>query len=257
MYRLMVAMLLANFICVNAMAEEAPLNGLPDAPPQTQTSSPPTATAPTKTIQAGVGMVLTLEKKSVIFPDLATQRTHFTGWDKCKLAANTSVAPSTVAAALLGAAVGQMRNTPHGYHQGWEGYGKRFGADLARSASYNAFGPCLIATATHEDPRFFVRDHLGFKEALKYAAVRLVFTRSDSGEKVFNYSGIGGSLAAEGLANLYYPAGSRNFGDTMIRFSLDMATRYGGHMLRQYMPVIDHRLRLSAQANGSQPDTTR
>ena len=255
MYRWMVTVLLASFLCVGAMAEKPPANGLPDAP-QNQSPTPPAAAA-ANTIQAGVGMVRTLEKKSLIFPDLATNRQHFSGWDKCKLAANTSVAPSTVAAALLGSAVGQMRDTPHGYGQGWGGYGKRFGADLARSASYNGFGPCLIATATHEDPRFFVRDHLTFGEALKYAAVRLVFTRSDSGEKVFNYSGIGGSLAAEALANVYYPTGSRSFGDTMIRFSVDMATRYGGHMLRQYLPVIDHRLRLSAHADASQADTNR
>jgi hypothetical protein len=147
---------------------------------------------------------------------------------------------------LLGAGIGQARNTPPGYHQGWEGYGKRFGADMARSASYNLFGPCLIASATHEDPRFFVRK-LGFTDTLKYAAVRLVYTRSDSGEKVFNYSGLGGTLAAEALANAYYPEGSRNVGDTMIRFSLDLATRYAGHLLRQYLPLIDKKLQISPQ----------
>jgi hypothetical protein len=255
MYRFIVTVLLANFVCLAGFAESAPMGGLPDAPQANQSPTPPPPVA--STIQAGFGMVRTLEKKSIIFPDLATHQVHLNGWDKCKLAANTSVSPSTVGAAILGSAVGQARNQPAGYRGGWEGYGKRFGADLARSASYNAFGPCLIATATHEDPRFFVREQLSFGQALKYAAVRLVYTRNDSGERVFNYSGIGGSLAAEGLANVYYPAGSRSFGDTMVRFSIDLATRYAGHMLRQYLPTIDHKLQLTPEAAGASANTHR
>ncbi|MGC2398163.1 MAG: hypothetical protein WA510_00200, partial [Acidobacteriaceae bacterium] len=197
-------------------------------------------------IQSSVSMVLTLQQKSLVFPDMATSKKHLSDWDKCKLAANTSVAFSTVGAALLGAGIGQARNAPAGYGQGFEGYGKRLGAGMARSASYNVFGPCLIATATHEDPRFFVR-RLDFRESLKYAAVRLVMTRNDAGEQVINYSGLVGTLAAEALANTYYPSGSRGVGSTLIRYSTDMGTRYAGHLLRQYLPMIDRRLKLSSQ----------
>jgi hypothetical protein len=192
-------------------------------------------------------MVLTLQKKSSIFPDLATGQKQLSGWDKCKLAANASVAPSTIGAALLGSVIGQIRNAPTGYGQEAGGYGKRFGADLARSASYNVFGPCLIASVTHEDPRFFVRNQLRFGQSLKYAAIRLMMTRNDAGTQVINYSGLVGSLAGETLANTYYPAGSRGVGSTLIRFSTDMATRYLGNLLRQYLPRIDRRLQLSPQ----------
>jgi hypothetical protein len=242
MSRLILLVFLCPLLCASSIEAQQPT-----APPDTPTpAQQPNAAPPAQnTIQNGIAMALTLQKKSVIFPDLATGKTHLSGWDKCKLAANTSVAPSTVGAALLGSLVGQARGAPRGYGGGFEGYGKRFGADLARSASYNLFGPCLIASSTHEDPRFFVRSQLGFKASLKYAAVRLVYTRNDDGERVINYSGLGGSLAAETLANVYYPKGSRSVGDTMIRFSLDMVTRYAGHMLRQYLPQIDKRLKLS------------
>jgi hypothetical protein len=243
MHRRILAIFLSSLISVAAVAQQGQQT-TPDAPApsEQQNHSIPGQS----TLKSGVAIYMTLQKKSVIFPDLATKKPQLTGWEKCQLAANTSVSLPVFGAALLGAGIGQARNQPAGYGQGWEGYGKRLGAGMARSASYNLFGPCLIATATHEDPRFFVKK-LGFKDTLKYAAIRLVYTRTDTGERVFNYSGIGGTLAAEGLANVYYPEGSRSFGDTMIRFSTDMATRYAGHLLRQYLPLIDKKLGASPQ----------
>ena len=76
-----------------------------------------------------------------------------TSWQKFKLAANNSVALSTTAAAV-GAAFSQAIDSPSGYHQGAEGYGKRFGADMARAASDNMFGTFLLASALRQDPRF-------------------------------------------------------------------------------------------------------
>jgi hypothetical protein len=91
--------------------------------PQPQTQ--PEATNP---LQSGVAMFLTLQKKSVVFPDLATAQGPLNSWDKCKLAANNSVALSTIGGALLGSGFGQIRNSPRGYGQEIGGYGKRFGA---------------------------------------------------------------------------------------------------------------------------------
>jgi hypothetical protein len=246
MYRLILPILLAFSICHSGLAEVNESGDMPDAPSPRQQSE--TAPPAQNTIQSGVAIALTLQKKSVIFPDLATSQRRLSGWDKCKLAANTAAAPSTVGAALLGAMIGQARGVPYGYGGGFGGYGKRFGADLARSTSYNAFGPCIIAASMHEDPRFFVLDQLSFGQTLKYAAVRLVMTRNDDGERVVNYSGLGGSLAAEVLADAYYPKGSRDVQHTAVRYGTDMATRYAGHMLRQYMPKLDKKLKLSPQA---------
>jgi hypothetical protein len=67
---------------------------------QTQTQS-------TNPLQSSLTMYLLLQKKSVVFPDLATARGPLSGWHKCELAANNSVAPSTIGAGLLGSAYGR------------------------------------------------------------------------------------------------------------------------------------------------------
>ena len=124
-----------------------------------------------------------LDRKSLVFPDLATNNGRLTSWDKFELAANNSVSPATIGSALMGAAYGQAIDSPSGYGQGGSGYGKAWVSGIARGASDNLFGTFLIASVMHEDPRFYVKTGLDFKQAVKYSAVRLVITRSDSGNQ--------------------------------------------------------------------------
>jgi hypothetical protein len=241
---LFLASLSCLLIYTRVLAQHQAPSATPDAPTDVQQ---PTERGPTNPLQSGVAMFLTLQKKSVVFPDLATAHGQLSSGNKCELAANDSVAVSTIGGALVGSAVGQARNRPAGYGQEPGGYGKRFGADLARAASSNLFGACLLASATHEDPRFFVKKQLPFRASLKYAALRLLLTRNDSGAPVVNYSGLLGPLAGETLANTYYPQGSRGVGSTLIRYSTDMGWRFGGNLVRQYWPRINRRLQLASE----------
>ena len=181
----------------------------PSTPPEAPSATAQSQTAPqgSNPLQSSMSF---LQRKSVFFPNLATNSGPLSRWQKFKLAANNSVSLATIGAALTGSAFGQAINSPTGYGQGAEGYAKRFGADMARSASANLFGTFLIASTLHEDPRFYVRKHYSFKQSVKYAAVRIVVTRSDSGERVVNFADTLGPLAGEALADTYYPEGNRD-----------------------------------------------
>jgi hypothetical protein len=231
--------------CSVAMAQQSQPEPAPDAPAQSQPTQ--TTSQPSNPIQSGVVLFKLLQQKSLVFPDLATSQGPMSSWQKFKLAANNSISLSTIGAALIGSGYGQATNRPSGYHQGAEGYAKRFGADMARSASYNLFGNFLLASALHEDPRFFVKKNLSFGQSVKYAAVRVVYTSTDAGEKQINYSGLIGPLMAEGLANAYYPDKNRTAGGTLTRYAVDLGWRFGGNLLRQYWPTLNRRLRLAPE----------
>jgi hypothetical protein len=232
-------------ICSLGMAQPSQPEPAPDAPAQSQPTQ--TTSQPSNPIQSGVVLFKLLQQKSLVFPDLATSEGPLSSWQKFKLAANNSVSLSTIGAALIGSAYGQATNRPSGYHQGGKGYAKRFGADMARSASYNLFGNFLLASALHEDPRFFVKRNLSFGQSVNYAAVRVVYTSTDAGEKQINYSGLIGPLMAEGLANAYYPDKNRTAGETLTRYAVDLGWRFGGNLLRQYWPTLNRRLRLAPE----------
>jgi hypothetical protein len=231
-------LLLCNF----GMGQQSQPEPVPDAPaPSQQTQTP---SQPLNPIQSSVGVFKILQKKSLVFPDLATNQGALSGLQKFELAANNSIALSTIGAALLGSAYDQATDRPSGYGQGGDGYAKRFGSGMARDASQNMFGTFLLATALHQDPRFFVKKNLSFGQSVEYAAVRVVYTSTDAGEKQINYSGLIGPAMAEGLANAYWPEENRGAGSTFTRYASDLGWRFGGNLLRQYWPTINKRLRL-------------
>src|SRR5690348_4968969 len=120
---------------VGSLAQLSKSGGLPDAPSaraQWQENQ-----QPPNPLYGGVEFVQLLERKSVVFPDLATSKQPFTSRDKFMLAVNNSVSLSAIGAELVGAAYGQAIDSPEGYGQGGEGYAKRFGSGMARSASDN------------------------------------------------------------------------------------------------------------------------
>jgi len=244
--------LITWWLCPLGTTQQIPSDSLPDSP-SSSTQSQPT-TRGNNPIQGGVALVQVLERKSLVFPDLATTKETLSPWDKFKLAANNSVAVSTVGVSLVSAAYGQAVDSPEGYGQGGEGYAKRFGANMARAASDNIFGTFLIASVIHQDPRFYVKKGLSFRQSVKYAAVRVLKTRSDNGQSVTNFAGLMGPLAGEALANTYYPAGSRGVGDTFVRYSADLGWKFAGNLLKEYWPDINKKLRLAPPPREPNPN---
>jgi hypothetical protein len=103
---LFLASLSCLLIYTRVLAQHQAPSATPDAPTDVQQ---PTEPGPTNPLQSGVAMFLTLQKKSVVFPDLATAHGQLSSGNKCELAANDSVAVSTIGGALVGSAVGQAR----------------------------------------------------------------------------------------------------------------------------------------------------
>ena len=122
----------------------------------------------------------------------------------------TQIDPITIAAAGFTAGYQQANNTFSGYGQGAQGYFKRFGADYADSVIGNAVGGAILPSLLKQDPRYFYLGHGTIRHRILYAIANSVICKSDAGRWQFNYSGIGGSLAAGGISNLYYPAANRN-----------------------------------------------
>jgi hypothetical protein len=216
------------------------------AKPQTQTqtgtaSAGQAPSAPSKI--PGVALYNLLEEKSIVFPDIAASTERLSTGQKFELFVDNSVSVHTVTWALLGSAVGQADDSPTGFGQESGGYGKRFGSSMARQASSEFFGTFILASALHQDPRFYPEIRPGFFHAAKYSLQRVFVTRNDDGRDVANWSGLTGPLMAEGLANVYWPDRNRTVGDTFFRYGLDLATRAGGNMLREYWPVFYGKIR--------------
>lgn len=183
-----------------------------------------------------------LDKTSFFFPDIAASTRPLSPGDKFKLFAVNSMSGHAILAAAMGAGINQAVNSPTGFGQGWDAYGKRFGSSMARTASSEFFGTFLLASALHQDPRFYPRVNPTFGQSIEYSVKRLFVTRNDAGRDVANISGLLGPLLGEGLANVYWPDRNRTVGDTFLRYGLDLATKAGGNVLREYWPKMQRKL---------------
>ena len=255
--RLVLAIVLAlHLLSLRASAQQQDQSGpMPDAPSVTKAQAAPQGN---NAMQSSAEFVSLLVRGSLVFPNLATSTAPLSPEEKFKLAVNNSVSLSAFVAGNLSAGVNQMHDTPAGYGLGTEGYWKRLGAGMARRSSSQIFGTFLLASALHEDPRFFVRSDLNLGGSIKYAIRRVFVTRTDSGDPVFNWSGILGMAGAEGLANTYYPSSYRTAANTFSRFGYDLLGNAAGNLLRQYWPRINHRLQVvPSTAGGTSPSGSK
>jgi hypothetical protein len=184
-----------------------------------------------------------IKRRSLFFPNIATSEGPLSVGDKFKMFAGNSVSPGAFVGVAFGAGIGQAENSPRGYGQGGEGYAKRFGSGMARNASSEFFGTFLLASMLRQDPRFFPQSDPTFGGSIKYAVSRVFVTRNDEGRDVANWSGLLGPAMGEGLANAYWPEDERTAGKTFERYGIDLASRAGFNLLRNYWPVIFKKLR--------------
>jgi len=208
--------------------------------------APPPRPAPI----APVALYNLLQRKSIVFPDIAYSTDRLSTGQKFELSVDNSISVNAIVWSMLGSAVGQADDSPTGYEQGWDGYAKRFGSDMGREASSEFFGTFIIASALHEDPRFYAEINPGFFHAAKYSLQHVFIMSNDNGHDVVAWSRLGGPLMAEGLANVYYPDRNRTVGDTFFRYGLDLASRAGGNMLREYWPVFVKRISRNRPTSG-------
>jgi hypothetical protein len=97
------------------------------------------------------------------------------------------------------------------FHQGVKGYARYYWHTLADTADENfmvaGLGPILF----RQDNRFYTLGHGGFGKRAFYAATRVLVTRQDDGDRMFNFSEVIGSGAAAGVSTLYYPTKYRTW----------------------------------------------
>ena len=115
------------------------------------------------------------------------------------------------------AGVEQYRNTFPAYGGGFEGYGKRYGANLANHVTGILLSRGVYPSIFHQDPRYFYKGTGSVRSRMLYAISAAVIARGDDGRWKPNYSHVLGTFSAAAISNLYYPAADR--GASLVLFN--------------------------------------
>lgn len=256
--RVTLVVILVGAIAATTLAQQSPeppgqpQSPEPSNPDQTKPEQPSLANQAANAAMKPVELFNLLQRKSIVFPDIAANTIALSPTQKFELFVDDSVAVNSIVESTLGSLIGHAEDSPTGYGVSRTGYAKRLGSSLARESSANFFGTFVIASALHEDPRFFPEYKPTLKGSVKYSVKSVFVTRNDAGKQVANMPELMGSLLSEGLANAYYPDRNRTVGDTLFRYGIDLAARAGGNMFREYWPVISAKVgRAAAARKGS------
>jgi Carboxypeptidase regulatory-like domain len=172
-------------------------------------------------------------------PPLTTRQKYVLAW-------KSSIDPVAWVAAGGFAGVEQAENSFSGYGQGAQGYAKRFGASYADAFIGTMLGGAILPSVFKQDPRYFYKGTGTVRSRVAYAIANAVICKGDNGHWQFDYSGIMGSLAAGGIANLYYPAKNRDgVGLTLEESGLGVVSTAIGNIFQEFVvrkltPKVPH-----------------
>lgn len=171
-------------------------------------------------------------------PDAPSDQVRLTAKQKFDTFVKRTYSPSTIASAAFSATWAQATSGWYAYGGGVPGWGKRFGASFANVETRMMFSSFLLPVAFRQDPRYHPSNKRGLLPRAWYAGTRLVVTRGDDGDSMFNYSEVLGLLFTSSVQNAYYPERDRSFGQTMQRFAGGFVTDATSNLLREFSPEL-------------------
>jgi len=155
---------------------------------------------------------------------------------KFQLASKFTLDPASFAIAGTIAGSQQANNSISGYGQGAQGYFKRYGAAYGNFLTGTLLSSAVLPSVLKQDPRYFYKGTGTRKSRLLYAIANAVVCKGDNQRWQPNYSGIGGTLAAGGLSNLYYPAKNRNgVALTFENGAIGIAASAAGNVVQEFL----------------------
>jgi hypothetical protein len=166
---------------------------------------------------------------------------HFSLGQRFSWEASRVAGPTSLLSAAAGAGIGQWRDEPGEWGQEGSGYARRFGYLMAGNAANRAIS-FAAGAALREDPRYFRSGRAGIWRRTWNAVERtFVVTKEDGGTNLA-YSRLMGAYGASFLSIIWYPPGSRNPGEAILRGSYSLGGQVGGNVFREFWPDIKNRL---------------
>ena len=162
--------------------------------------------------------------------------------DKVRYNLVNAVRPTDFFQTALGSGIAQWRDAPYEWGQGWDQYGRRYGARFAQHLTKRVI-MMSIQAMDGEDPRRIRSEHAGLwprtKDALKFTFV----AQRDDGTRGFAYSRVVSSYAGGFISRQWHPRRLHTFPAGVAAGSISVGVETGMNVLNEFMPDILRKLR--------------
>jgi hypothetical protein len=135
----------------------------------------------------------------------------------------------------MSAAIDHADDKPVEWGQGVDGYARRV-ANIEGQYLVQKTTNFLIASAVHEDNRYFNSGKHGFWNRTRYAVASSMLARHDNGKRYPSMSQIGGVAAGAFAARLWLPDSRSSAGDGAISFGITMGGNAATSVVKEFLP---------------------
>lgn len=165
--------------------------------------------------------------------------------DKILLGLRAAVTPYSMVGWAASASWSQLINSSPNYGTNGRAFAQRLGAAAALNSGKEIFSDAVLATAFHQDPRYYQlgRGH-SFAHRAIYAATRTIIGRTDSGRTIPNFAFILGTGGSAALTHTYYPERNVNPRQVMQTWATSLGGSTVGHLASEFGGEIISRLQI-------------
>jgi hypothetical protein len=149
--------------------------------------------------------------------------------------------PSVAAIALASAGIRQATDSPEEW-DGAKGFGYRV-ADVYGRRVVRVTVQYGLASALHEDNRYFQSGAQGFWPRTRYAIASTFLARHDDGSRGISVSRLSGTAAAGFTARLWLPESQRNIKDASGGIGIALGIETGMNVFREFWPDLKRKFR--------------
>lgn len=155
--------------------------------------------------------------------------------DKILLGMRESVTPFSMIGWVTSAGWSQLIDSSPNYGTNGKAFAQRLGAAAALNVSKEIFSDSILATAFHQDPRYYQLgpSHKFLNRAI-YAGTRPIVGRTDGGKTIPNYAFILGTGGAAALTHTYYPERNVTPGQVMQTWATSLGGSSVGYLLSEF-----------------------
>jgi hypothetical protein len=158
---------------------------------------------------------------------------------KFHLAVRNFIDPFNLAGMAIDSAISTgTGNSTSEFGTGWAGFGRRFGMSVADAGVGEFTSTFLICTLAHQDPHYHRDPDQSAKKRVFYALSRVVITRSDSGNPMFNYAEFAGTTASSLIEIPYHFERDESPGAVASRIFVSIGSDAAWNLMNEFLPDI-------------------
>jgi hypothetical protein len=168
-----------------------------------------------------------------------------TARDNLRSAVKNIIDPFNLLTIGADAAIGIASDPDSPYGPGMRGFFKYAGVSLTEDMTGEFFGTFLIPSIMHQDPHYHRQPFVSVKRRILHAVTQVVWAQSYTGQPMFNYGNVLGSIATAAVSNTFVPGPNRQgFDNTAQRLAIAFAISPSGNLIEEFLPDIASRINL-------------